>query len=203
LGYIYLNTGATFRAVALKARRKGVDIADPVAAARVAREAEIGFGGEEHERVLLDGEDVTSAIGSQEISSASSKISAHPEVRRCLTELWRTIGRGGGVVLEGRDIGTIVFPDADLKIFLVAQPIVRAERRYRELAERSRTSLEQVELEILRRDEADSSRRHAPLARAADAVEVDTSELDIGQMVDYLEKLARARIEAGDGSDSG
>jgi cytidylate kinase len=196
LGYIYLDTGATLRAVALKATRHGVDTFDHEAAAEIARGAKISFGGNEQERIILDEEDVTDLIRSREISNTASRISAYPEVRRVLTALWRKIGEDGGVVLEGRDIGTVVFPDADLKIFLVAQPPIRAERRYKELAQRSETTLEEVAREIARRDAADSSRRHAPLARAADAVEVDTSRLDIEQTADHLEKLARGRIAA-------
>lgn len=196
LGYTYLDTGATFRAVALKVIRSGADTDDPDAMAEIARGTEIRFGGDERERIFLDGEDVTEQIRSQEISNTASKISAYPGVRSILTELWRRIGKAGGVVLEGRDIGTVVFPDADLKVFLIAQPRIRAERRYNELHDPSGTTLEQVADDIARRDAADSSRSHAPLARAEDAVEVDTSHMNIEQMADHLERMARNRIEA-------
>ena len=195
LGYKYLDTGATFRAVALKVIRTGADTDNPDAMAEIACGAEIRFGGDEQERIFLNGEDVTERIRNQEISNTASKISAYPEVRRILTGLWRRIGKGGGVVLEGRDIGTVVFPAADLKVFLVAQPRIRAERRYKELADPSGTTLEQVAKEIAHRDAADSSRRHAPLARAADAVEVDTSHMNIEQTADHLERMARDRME--------
>jgi cytidylate kinase len=199
LGYTYLDTGATFRAVALKAHRQSVDTDDPKAVAELAGSAEIQFGGEEQERVFLDEEDITNKIRNPEISGQASKISAYREVRHILTELWRKIGRDGGVVLEGRDIGTVVFPGADLKIFLVAERRIRAERRYKELASPGRT-LEQLEDEIARRDAADSSRRHAPLARAPDAIEVDTSDLDIEQTANCLEHLARQRLKELSGS---
>jgi cytidylate kinase len=195
LGYTYLDTGATFRAVALKVIRSGADTDDPGAMAEIARGAEIRFCGAEHERIFLDGEDVTDHIRSGAISHTASKISAYPEVRPILTDLWRRIGGQGGVVLEGRDIGTVVFPDAELKVFLVAQPRIRAERRYKELPDSSGTTLEQVAEDIARRDAADSSRSHAPLARAADAVEVDTSNMNIEETADFLERMARDRME--------
>ncbi len=199
LDYTYLDTGATFRAVALKVIRSGADTDDPDAMAVFARGAEIRFGGDEQERIFLNGEDITEQIRSQEISNTASKISAYPDVRHILTELWRRIGKDGGVVLEGRDIGTVVFPEADLKVFLVAQPRIRAERRYKELADPSRTTLEQVAKEIDRRDAADSSRSHAPLARAADAVELDTSHMNIEQTAYHLERMARDRMEGRSG----
>jgi cytidylate kinase len=195
LGYTYLDTGATFRAVALKVIRLGADTDDQGAIAEIARGTGIRFGGDEQERIFLDGEDVTDRIRSREISSTASKISAYPAVRSILTDLWRRIGNAGGVVLEGRDIGTVVFPDADLKVFLVAQARIRAERRYKELSDASGTTLEQVAEDIARRDAADSSRSHAPLARAADAVEVDTSHMNIEQTADFLEGMARQRLQ--------
>jgi cytidylate kinase len=195
LSYTYLDTGATFRAVALKATRQSVDTGDSEAAAEVARGAEIQFGGDEQERIFLDGEDITNLIRNPEISNTASKISAYPEVRRILTEMWRKIGKDGGVVLEGRDIGTVVFPDADLKIFLIAEPRIRAKRRYKELEHPAGRTLELLAEEIARRDAADSSRLHAPLARAADAIEVDTTHLNIEQTADYLARLARQRTE--------
>jgi cytidylate kinase len=195
LRYTYLDTGATFRAVALKATRQRVDTDDPVATAEVAQFAEIKFGGDEQERIFLDDEDITNLIRNQAISNTASKISAYPEVRRILTEMWRKIGKDGGVVLEGRDIGTVVFPDAELKVFLVAEPRIRAERRYKELEHPAGMTLEQLAGEIARRDAADSSRLHAPLTRAADAIEVDTSHLNIEQTADCLARLAHRRAE--------
>ena len=193
LGYTYLDTGATFRAIAVKALRSKIDTEEPAAVVEIARRAELRFGGAEHERLLLDGEDVTAAIRTVEIAKLASKISAYPELRKVLTQLWRQLAREGGMVLEGRDIGTVVFPDADVKFYLVARPEVRAERRYRENPA-SGQSLEQVASEMARRDEADSTRRHAPLTRAPDAIEVDTSVLDIDATTDKLERFVRARM---------
>lgn len=196
-GYTYLDTGATFRAVALEAMRKGVDLEDPEAVERVAGSVKLRFGGGENERIFLDGEDVTAQIRSPDISAAASRISRFSGVRRILTELWRRMGRDGGVVLEGRDIGTVVFPDAELKIYLNARTEIRAERRHRENPS-SGLTLDQVATEIARRDEADSTRQHAPLTRADDAIEVDTSNLDIEQVADLLEGLTRERIRGLD-----
>ena len=193
LGYTYLNTGATFRAVALKLMGRAGDGDEPAAALEAAKAAKIRFGGRDNERVLLDGEDVTSLIGAPDVSRVASRISAYPEVRAVLTQLWRRMAKAGGVVLEGRDIGTVVFPDAEIKFYLVARPEIRAERRYREHPH-SGQSLEQVRAAIARRDRDDSTRRHAPLARAADAIEVDTSDLDIGQTAARLEQLVRERM---------
>lgn len=193
LGYAYLDTGATFRAVALKALRERVELGDLEAISEVATDAELCFGGAENERVLLDGEDVTEAIRTPEVSSAASRISAYPGVRGVLTALWQRLARDGGVVLEGRDIGTVVFPDADLKFYLDARPQVRADRRYRDRGGGG-ASVQQVAQEIARRDEADRTRQHAPLARASDAIEVDTSDLSIEQSADRMEKWARDRM---------
>jgi len=193
LGYTYLDTGATFRAIAVKALRSKIDTEEPAAVVEIARGAELRFGGSEHERLFLDGEDVTATIRTVEIAKLASKISAYPELRKVLTELWRQLAREGGMVLEGRDIGTVVFPDADVKFYLIARPEVRAERRYRENPAGGQ-SLEQVASEMARRDEADSTRRHAPLTRAPDAIEVDTSVLDIEATTDKLERFVRARM---------
>lgn len=197
LGYLYLDTGATFRAVALKALRSGADLEDSAALHDLAAGSEIRFGGDRHERIFLDGEDVSTAIRTDEVTAAASRIAVYPEVRQPLMELWRRIGRDGGVVLEGRDIGTVVFPDAELKIFLDAEPSVRAERRYREQAGRpgaSGVTPEGVGEQLRRRDAVDQARRHAPLVKAPDAIEVDTSRLEVEETLDRLEQEARKRI---------
>jgi len=194
LDYTYLDTGATFRAVAWKALEERVDLEDPVAVAKVARRVEIRFGGRENERILLDDKDVTAKIRTPDVSKASSRISAYPEVRQILTKIWRRIGKGGGVVLEGRDIGTVVFPDADLKFYLVARLDVRAMRRYLEFREVSGVTLDQVATDMARRDEADSTRQHAPLTRASDAIEVDSSEMTVEQTAAYLEREVREHM---------
>jgi cytidylate kinase len=197
LDYTYLDTGATFRAVAWKALEERVDIEDPLAVAEFARRVEIRFGGKENERVFLDDFDVTTKIRTPEVSKASSRISAYPEVRQILTEIWRQIGKDGGVVMEGRDIGTVVFPDADLKFYLVARLDVRAMRRYLELGEACGSTLEQVATDMAQRDEADSTRQHAPLTRALDAIEVDSSEMTIDETAAYLERVVKSRMNRG------
>jgi CMP/dCMP kinase len=204
LGYLYLDTGATFRAVALKALCQGLDLGDPVPLHDLAAESEIRFGGDHNERIFLDGEDVSEAIRTAEVTAAASRIAVYPEVREPLMALWRHIGRDGGVVLEGRDIGTVVFPDAELKIFLVAEPAVRAERRYREQAGLPGVTPEVVEEQLRKRDAIDRARQYAPLVRASDAIEVDTSRLGAEEILSRLEREARARISkhAGSGLDA-
>ncbi|MFQ5789489.1 MAG: (d)CMP kinase [Acidobacteriota bacterium] len=195
LGYVFLDTGATFRAVALKALRQQGDLEDPTAMAELARAAQIGFRGKQGEKVFLDGEDVTTAIRSQEVSAGASRIAVHPGVREVLMDLWRRIAEEGGVVLEGRDIGTVVFQDAELKFFLVARPAVRAARRYRDRAAERGLTLDQVKQDLARRDEADRRRAHAPLLRAPDAIEVDTSDLTPDETLDRLEREVRGHLD--------
>lgn len=192
LEYTYLDTGATFRAVALKAVRAGTDL-DGDAIVKLTGEARVEFLGDQGERVWLDGEDVSAEIRTQEISTAASHISTQPEVRRALMELWRKVGENGGVVMEGRDIGTVVFPNADIKFFLTAKQEIRAERRYLEQQDRPKKSLEQVAEDLARRDRADRARSVAPLVRAADAIEVDTSRLTPEETVDFMERQVRLR----------
>ncbi len=199
LGYLLVDTGAIYRAVALAASRAGIGWSDsqPIAAlasALVAREGirlERLASGEQ--RVVLDGEDVSSAIRTQAISEGASRVSAIPEVRESLLELQRAAGRRGGVVLEGRDIGTVVFPDAEAKFFLTASVDVRARRRHEELAQRGYPqSFEDVRREVIERDKRDSSRPVAPLRQAADAIVVDSSTLSIDEVVERIVEGVRA-----------
>lgn len=188
LGFVYIDTGAMYRAVALKALRAGIDIADAGRLEQLAREARIEFepGGS---RVLLDGEDVSAAIRAPEISPAASRVSVFPGVRRALVEKQRQMGATESVVMEGRDIGSVVFPDAEVKVFLDANPEVRAARRVRELAEKGqRLDAGEVEREIRERDQRDSTRVDSPLMRAPDAVYVDTTAMG-------LEEVERAILE--------
>jgi cytidylate kinase len=201
LGYLLLGTGSLYRSVALCAKRRGVSWADGPALGRLARElVSTGAIGLERsaagERVLLQGEDVSGAIRAEEIGVGASQVSAQPEVRAALLQMQRAAGAGGGVVLEGRDIGTTVFPDAEAKFFLTASTQVRAERRCRELRERGETvDLEEVKQEVEARDRRDREREVAPLRQAPDAVLVDSSELTVEQVVEQI--LARVRdVEA-------
>ena len=191
LGYLYLDTGATFRAIAWKAIQNTVDLANREEVERVAAESTVAFVPGAGDRVLVDGWEVTPLLRTPEISQASSRIAAYPGVRRVLLALWRDAGREGGVIVEGRDIGTVVFPDAELKLYLDASPDVRAERRYLERGETGGPTLAVVRQELERRDTADRERVHAPLTRADDAVFVDTSRLSPEETAARLERLAR------------
>jgi cytidylate kinase len=193
LGYTFIDTGAMYRALALKALRSGTALDSEPALAALARDVRIellpGL-------VRLDGEDVTTAIRSRETSAAASRVSAHPAVRREMVARQRGMGEEGGVVLDGRDIATAVFPDAEVKIYVDADPKVRARRRYEELrAAGEEASLEAIEREVRERDEKDSRRADSPLTRAKDAVLVDTTgvaaEEVVARMVAIVERAGR------------
>lgn len=198
LGYINLDTGAMYRTVALAAQRRGIDPADNQALGRLCDIIHIDFLREgAAERVLLDGEDVSQAIRTPEISLLTARVAACPEVRHAMVTRQREIGAGGGVVLEGRDIGTVVFPQAQIKVFLAASPEVRGRRRFLELqAQGVHAELARTIAEVEARDLADSSRDAAPLRQAADAVLVDTSHLDIGGVLHRVLDLVRSRLAA-------
>jgi len=189
LGYLVVDTGALYRTVALAVQRAGAsfDDEDPVGAlaeALVAREAVTLVGDADGTRVLLDGEDVSGSIRTPILSQGASKVSAHPRVRAALLELQRAGGREGGVVLEGRDIGTVVFPDAEAKVFLTASVEERARRRFEELkANGVNVEFHGVRAEVVERDQRDSSRPIAPLRQAPDALVLDSSTLSIDQVV--------------------
>jgi CMP/dCMP kinase len=193
LGYLFLDTGAMYRAVGLKALRAGVRTDDAEALARLAREAriELADGGR---RVRLDGADVTADIRTREVSAVASAVSRHPGVRREMVARQQEMGRAGGVVLDGRDIGTAVFPDADVKFYLDADSRRRAERRHRELrAAGLEADLASIEEEIRARDHADSTRADSPLTRAPDAVALDTTVLSPGEVVEAMLEVVRER----------
>ena len=193
LGYVFLDTGAMYRALALQALRRGVARHDAEAVAALARQSRIDLapGGE---GVRLDGEDVTAAIRTREVSAAASQVSVHREVRREMVARQRDMGRGGGVVLDGRDIGTAVFPDADVKFYVDADPAQRARRRHEELAAAGvDADLRAIEDEIRARDQVDSTRTDSPLTRAPDAVHVDTTGLDPRTVVDRMLDVVAAR----------
>jgi cytidylate kinase len=195
LGYTCLNSGAMYRAVALKAMRQEVALTDAAALEALARKTHIDLeGGPEGQHVLLDGEDVSQAIRTAEMSLASSQVALVPGVRRVMVEEQRRAGGRGGVVMEGRDIGTVVFPDAQLKIFLEASVEARAERRWREHeAKGDGLTLAQVVEEIRERDLRDRTRDTSPLVRAADAVLVDNTAMDAEETARLIALLARER----------
>ena len=180
LGYLYLDTGALYRAVAWLAEREGIVDAPGPSLGSMVRNADIRLvGSPQHPRVLVDGLDVSAEIRTERISQLSSRLSAVPEVRGALLALQRRLGEDGGVVMDGRDIGTVIFPDADVKFFVSASPVARARRRYAELrAKGVDADPEQVLVELEERDRRDSGRAYAPLKAADDAVAVDTTDLD-------------------------
>ena len=195
LGYIYVDTGAMYRALTLKALRAGLlpDVEGPLVELAKGTRIELEDRGG---RVRLDGKDVTAEIRSREVTTASSRVSAHPGVRRDMVERQRRLGAGGGVVLDGRDIGTAVFPDAEAKFYLDADPRKRARRRQAELsASGSDVDIEDLEREIRSRDAADSTRADSPLIRAKDATLVDTTELTPAEVVERMVTVVAARRE--------
>jgi cytidylate kinase len=194
LGLVYLDTGATFRAVALKALREGVALDDESALLSIAERCDIAFAGERFERILLDGEDVSRAIREPPVALASSRVAVHPRLRAVLVRLWRKVGASGGVILEGRDIGTEVFPDAEVKFFLDAGQGERASRRFHEQGEGAGLTIEGVKRELEARDETDRNRAHSPLRRAEDAILVDTTHLTPEETLAILLKEARRRL---------
>jgi CMP/dCMP kinase len=201
LGYIYLDTGAMYRAVALAVKRAGVSPDDDDALTAVCREAEISFvrtDGCCH--VFLDGEDVSAAIRTPELSLLTSKISMKKVVRDILARRQRELGKDGGVILEGRDIGTVVFPRADLKFFLSASAEERGKRRYLELTAKGEdVQLERTIAEVAQRDQQDAQREHAPLRRADDAIDIDSTGLSIEEVVALMEGKIRERLKVVNG----
>jgi cytidylate kinase len=186
LGYTFIDTGAMYRALALQALRAGVPLDHEAALAELARRTRIDLG-QGGRSVMVDGEDVTQAIRSREVSAASSRVSAHPGVRRELAARQRELGRDGGVVLDGRDIGTAVFPDAEVKFYVDADARKRAQRRHDELARAGVLSdLAAIEREIRARDHADSTRTDSPLTRTPDAVYIDTTSLALEDVVERM-----------------
>ncbi|HEX6161275.1 MAG TPA: (d)CMP kinase [Thermoanaerobaculia bacterium] len=184
----HIDTGAMYRAIGLAAIRRNLDLrADAEKLEQLAAGAAIEFLPGDPPRVLLGGEDVTSLIRTPEISMAASHVSAVPGVRRVLVQLQQTLGRRNGGVLEGRDIGTKVFPETPHKFFLTARPEVRARRRHQELTAKGQTSdLQQVLRETIQRDEQDSTRADSPLTYDATYTVVDTSDMTISDVVDTI-----------------
>jgi CMP/dCMP kinase len=199
VGFVVVDTGALYRAVALGAARASVAWEDASAIGAYAqslisrRELSFSHDPEGRARVHLSGADITEAIRAPAIGTGASTVSAHPAVRDALLDLQRQAGREGGVVLEGRDIGTVVFPDAELKFFLTARAEVRATRRLAELhAKGVHATLEQTLQEVLRRDAQDTTRATAPLRQAPDAVLIDNSDMTIdGTVAHIVERVRR------------
>jgi CMP/dCMP kinase len=200
LGFLLVDTGALYRAVALAAQEAGVDWNDEAALGELASGLQLEFrlapGDSEDAppHLFLNGQDRSEDIRTPEISLGASEVSKHPSVRKTLLSLQRRLGAQGGVVLEGRDIGTVVFPDAELKVFLTASPESRATRRVSDLAERGIIAdFGQTLADIQLRDERDANRPVSPLRPASDAVTLDTTHLDVDSVVEQLAELARSK----------
>lgn len=196
LGYTYVDTGAMYRAVGLYALRVGKDPADNAAVEALLPQVHLDIllkDGTQH--VLLNGEDVSAAIRAEEVGMAASAVGANPAVRAFLLDTQRALAKSRDVLMDGRDIGTVVLPDATVKIFLTASPEARAQRRFAELqAKGEQADFETVLADIRRRDDQDTHRAAAPLRQAEDAVLVDTSELDIEQSFALLKNTILDRI---------
>ena len=193
LGYRHVDTGAMYRAVAWKAIHDGLDLADEAAVAGLAAgsRVEVGDG-----VVRIDGHDVAQAIRTPEIDAAAAAVSRQPRVREVLIAAQRELGRGGGVVMEGRDIGTVVFPDAPVKVFLDASPEERARRRAHDpahAASRSGAELQDVAVALEARDRSDRTRAMSPLTPAADAVAIDTTGLPVAEVIERVIALVERR----------
>ncbi len=202
LGYLYLDSGAMYRALALKALRQRVALEDEASLVALAKNTHIELKPPRPEQeaagakncVFLDGEDVTEAIRTAEVAQAASRLATIARVREGLVAEQQRAGAGGGIVMEGRDIGTVVFPKAELKIFLDASPEVRAERRWKEHQEKGdELTLAEVLGEVHERDKRDRERKVSPLVRAADAVLVDNTAMGIEETARLVVMLARER----------
>ena len=187
LGFRYLDTGAMYRALTCLAERRGVGLDQPEPLAALARAHPVRFADEGH--VLIDDEDVTAAIRSPEIDALVPAVARHPAVREVMRERQRALGDEGDVVIEGRDIGTVVAPHAQVKVYLVADPAVRAGRR---AAERPQVASDELASDLRRRDERDA----VNMRPADDAVEIDTTDLGIEDVVARIEELVRAHVAA-------
>ena len=196
LSFIYVDTGAMYRSIALGLLRGGVDIEDTQALEKALEQIEVSIGYENHEQqVFLNQENVSGLIRTEEVSRMASAASAKPQVRAKLTELQRSLARREDVLMDGRDIGTMILPDAQLKIYLTASVHTRALRRYKELIERGEDcSLEDIEKDIEERDYRDMHRETAPLCQAEDAVLIDSSEMTIDEVVERIISLAKSRM---------
>ena len=197
LGFIYVDTGAIYRSIGLKFVRTGKSFTNEniVSVLPGTKLSLTHIDGEQH--IIIDGEDVSSLIRTQEISSAASKVSAVPEVRAFLLDLQRDIARKNNVIMDGRDVGTVILPNAEVKIFLTANVEVRARRRHRELMAKeleTPDTFERVLKEVAERDKADSERATAPLKPAEDAVLVDTSDMDFEQSVQTVINIIRRKV---------
>ncbi len=197
LGFTYLDTGALYRALTLLALKNGIDIESEGELVNLLQQSKFQLQSQGDDiRIWINGEEATEAIRSPEVSRAVSMVARHPAVRREMVQLQRRLASQADVVVEGRDIGTVVFPEADLKIFLTASLEARAQRRLKELHEKGvEIALHELKRDIERRDAIDSQRETAPLKKAEDAIVIDTTELTIDEQVDKIVQAFRAAAE--------
>ncbi len=199
LGYTNLESGAMYRALALKAMEQQVALDDAETLQQLAQNSFIELEPQgEGNRVSLDGRDVSQRIREADVTLAASQVSVHPPVRRVMVARQRELGANGGVVMEGRDIGTAVFPNADVKVFLDADPNVRAGRRVLQNGSKSAEEAQRVQAEIAERDARDRSRATSPLVPAEDAVVLDTTHQGIDEVVDAVEKIVKQKLGVRD-----
>ncbi len=197
LGFHLLDSGALYRLVALKAQRAGIDLADGPGLAAAAAALDVEFAGE---RILLDGADATAGIRSEAVSAAASRVAVAPGVRAALLGRQRAFRRPPGLVADGRDMGTVVFPDAVVKVFVTASPEERARRRHKQLIEKGiSVNIDSLLRDILERDARDTGRAAAPLKPAADAAILDTTQLTIDAAIAFVLERFRAAASAGAG----
>lgn len=197
LNFVYVDTGAMFRTIALYCARKGVDSADKAAVVALLPDItlDMTYGDNGEQQMLLNGENVSGLIRTPEISMYTSAISAYPEVRSFLLEQQRELGRRQNILMDGRDIGTVVLPDAPIKIYLTAAPEARAHRRWLELVEKGESVTEEEVLrDVIQRDYNDTHRDVAPLRQAEDAVLADTSELNLEESYELLMSIIQERM---------
>lgn len=193
-GYVYCDTGAMYRSVTWAALENGIDVSDTKQVIDLARRIKITFEpGQPDQRVFVDGHEVTKDIRTEKIAANVSAVAAIPEVRVQMVEQQRQIAQAGGIVMDGRDIGTTVLPDAQVKVFLVASAHERARRRYEENLQKglATQSLDELEAAIKLRDQKDSTRKVSPLTQAKDAILIDTTSLTIDQVVDEISALIK------------
>ncbi len=191
--YTYIDTGAMYRAVAVKIIEEGIDYRDSAELAKVLSEIDIEFRRINGEQcIFLNGEDVSVRIREQDITMLSSEIAVIREVREKMVAMQREMGKEGGVIMDGRDIGTVVFPGADFKFYLTASVKIRAIRRWKELKDKS-VPVEQIEKDLIWRDHNDSNRTLSPLCKAEDAVEVDTTDMTITEQVSSIMNYIKSR----------
>jgi cytidylate kinase len=196
LGFIYVDTGAMYRTIALACNREGISAKEHEKVAEKCESVDVSLGYEDGtQKVYLNGEDVSTLIRQEEIGNMTSAIAVYPEVRKKMVEMQKKFAKENNVVMDGRDIGTVVFPEAELKIFLTASPEIRAQRRMDEMQAKGQTvEFNEVLANVIERDERDVNRAESPLRKADDAIEIDNSQLSPAEQRDLLRTLFQQKV---------